>query len=122
MEQNERGQADDLDDGWSEAYYERLEDEEASERLKTYGSTKKGYQWQSVFLPNGTQVRMTYQGKTYLADIRHQQLMFDGNALSPSEVARRIANNTNRNAWRDLWVKRPTDQEWLLADILRRQQ
>ena len=26
---------------------------------------------------------------------------------------------TTRNAWRDLWIKRPADSEWLLADDCR---
>ena len=37
-----------------------------------------------------------------------------------AELARAIANNTSRNAWRDLMVKRPHDESWRLAEELRR--
>jgi hypothetical protein len=40
--------------------------------------------------------------------------------MSPSEFANQVAGGTNRNAWRDLWIKRPHDSEFHLADDLRR--
>ncbi|MDH5527326.1 MAG: hypothetical protein OEY97_08480 [Nitrospirota bacterium] len=107
---------------WSEEYYEHLADQEADETLATYGLPGKGYHWQSVFLPNGTRLRMTYRGLEHFAEVRHQQIIYEGESCSPSEFASRVASNTSRNAWRDIWMRRPTDNEWVFADALRRQQ
>jgi hypothetical protein len=41
--------------------------------------------------------------------------------LSPSALTKRITGS-NRNAWRDLWVKRPSDEKWMLADDLRQKE
>ncbi|WP_177219754.1 hypothetical protein [Nitrosospira multiformis] len=46
--------------------------------------------------------------------------MYEGEAFSRSGLANRIASGTSRNAWRDLWIKRPRDKEWVLANDLRR--
>ena len=97
-----------------------IEEELVDEFLDEYGASSFGYRWQNVFLPNGTKVRMTYQGSTSVAEIKHEKLTFEGEALSPSEFASQVANNTNRNAWRDLWVRRPKDTDWIAADVLRR--
>jgi len=43
-----------------------------------------------------------------------------GKIHSPLELARVIAGGTSRNAWHDLFIKRPWDSEWTLADHLRR--
>ena len=68
--------------------------------LVKFGSPKRGYQWQSVFLPNGTRIRMTYKGLEAHAEIRFGQVYFEKQSMSPSQFARRIAADTNRNAWR----------------------
>jgi hypothetical protein len=39
--------------------------------------------------------------------------------MSPTALANQIANNTSRNAWRDLWIKFPGDDGWRLAQDLR---
>jgi hypothetical protein len=92
-------------------------DEEAF-RTK-YGDPQRGYQWPPLFLPNGTQIRMTYRKKPHYAEIAREQIIFEGASLTPSELARKIAGNTNRNAWRDLWFRFPKSSTWVLADSLR---
>ena len=108
-------------DLWSSGYVEGLVDEEGDQFRETFGDPSRGYQWQNVFLPNGTQVRMTYKGDTTHAEIRHEKLCWGGETMSPSEFARRVAGNTSRNAWRDLYIKFPGDGRWEFADDLRRQ-
>ena len=92
-------------------------DEEAFRRK--CGDPQRGYQWSRVFLPNGTQVRMTYKQQPRYAEVRHEKITYEGEALTPSELARKIAGNTNRNAWRDLWVRLPNSSTWTLTDTLR---
>lgn len=107
---------------WSPEYLEELDAAREDDGLTRYGDPAQGYHWQAVFLPNGTRLRITYKGRTHFAEIRHRKLMDGDDSLTPSEWARRVANNTNRNAWRDIWVTRPGDKDWQYADLLRRQQ
>ena len=81
-------------------------------------STGRGHQWKGIFLPDGTEVRMQYKGQYYYARVEDDQLMYQGDSTTPSRLANTIAGSS-RNAWNDLWVKRPTDVEWHLADDLR---
>lgn len=84
-------------------------------------SDARGYQWKNVFLPEGTQIRMQYQGAYSYAKVEGDDLTFQGSPISPGSLAKTIAGGFNRNAWRDLWIKRPEDKEWILADELRAQ-
>lgn len=81
-------------------------------------SCGRGYQWKSLFLPDGTEVRMQYKGQYRYAKVEGDQLLFEGELTTPGSLANTIAGSS-RNAWRDLWVKRPNDAEWRLADDLR---
>ena len=81
-------------------------------------SDTRGYQWKSLFLPDGTEVRMQYKGEWYYAGVDGDQLLYEGDATTPRRLANYVAQSS-RNAWRDLWIKRPGDAEWRLADDLR---
>ena len=105
---------------WSAEYREKHADELDHQFQERFGSATRGYQWQSVFLPNGTKVRMQYRGSDTYGEIRHQKLFLENDAVSPSEFASRVANNTSRNAWRDIYVQFPGDADWKFADGLRR--
>jgi hypothetical protein len=109
-------------DMWSDEYYERRQTDSDNEFWDTYGRPDAGYRWQALFLPNGTEIKMRYQGQDHYASVRLQKIVYEGQDYSPSELARHIANNTSRNAWRDLWIKVPGANNWQLADTLRRQQ
>jgi hypothetical protein len=112
------------DDGdWSAAYYAWKNGRKPAEEFRQrYGDPAKGYYWTPLFLPNGTQIAMLYGGKTQVAEVRNEKIFFEGEEISsPSVLASRIAAGTNRNAWRDLRIKRPQDVEYRLADELRRQ-
>jgi len=103
---------------WSEEHAEEVLGE-IDDDLSRYGEPTKGYDWHRVFLPNGTRLKTQYRGAEYEAEVRHQQVYFNGNPCSPSQFASAAANNTSRNAWRDLWIKRPGDG-WKLANTLRK--
>ena len=79
-----------------------------------------GYHWKPLFLPPGTKVRMTYKGGTFHVAVDGDDFIYDGKKMSPSEFAKTVAAGTARNAWRDLWLKRPTDRDFRLADDVRR--
>lgn len=77
-----------------------------------------GYQWKSLFLPDSTEVRMQYKSDWYYAKVEGDKLIYEGEPITPGRLANTVTG-TSRNAWRDLWIKRPADTEWLLADDCR---
>lgn len=81
-----------------------------------------GYVWKQLVLPPGTELRMTYDRDVHHARVEGDYLVFNGKRTSPNAMVKAIANNTTRNAWRDLFVKRPTDRKFRMADELRREQ
>ena len=84
------------------------------ELLAEIKNEDRGYQWKSLFLINGTQIRMHYKGTNFYAKVEGDQIIYNGEAISPGRLVNKITG-TSRNAWRDLWIKRPGDEEWKLA-------
>jgi len=83
-------------------------------------SDTRGYQWKSLFLPEGTQIRMSYKATYHYAKVDGDEIIYEGKAISPGSLANTIASSSS-NAWRDLWIKRPDDKEWKLSDDCRRE-
>jgi len=63
---------------------------------------------------------MRYKGKNYFAVVREEEIVFEEEAYTPSQLANKIAGGTSRNAWRDLWISERGSSQWVLADELRR--
>jgi len=103
------------DDGWRGEYYEYIDSKNSN---KDYGDPSEGFQWKQLFLPNGTKIFMTFGQKKHQAIVKHGAFIFNGITSSPSQFAKSVAGHS-RNAWRDLYVKRPKDVEPVLADRLR---
>ncbi|PZQ14302.1 MAG: hypothetical protein DI565_12850 [Ancylobacter novellus] len=79
----------------------------------------RGYTWKSVFLPSGTLVRMKYGSDFHYAKVEGDYLVHEGERVSPNQFALRVAGGA-RDAWRDLWIKRPGDEDYVPADDLRK--
>lgn len=110
-------------DLWDDDYVASLHQAGSDAQRAKYGDPKKGYQWQSLLIPNGSHLKVTYKGSDAHAEIRHQKLVYEGeDDLSPSSWVRRVANNTSRNAWNDVWVQLPGTSQWQLSDVMRREQ
>lgn len=108
-------------DGWNDEYYEYLGRRIGeSDFIEKYGNPKKGYRWQELDLPNGTQLYMEYKREKHYACIKNEKIIFKEESLSPSQFVRKITNTT-RNAWRDIYIQFPGKNEWKLADVLRSQ-
>src|SRR3954470_19239789 len=43
----------------------------------------RGYQWKSLFLPEGTALRMQYRGEYHYAEVRGDAIIHDGMKMSP---------------------------------------
>ena len=107
-------------DIWSDEHAETFHAQLGEDFEKTYGDPEGFYQWDNLFLENGTQIRMRYKGKNYIAAVRHEEIVFGEEAYTPSLLASKIASGTSRNAWRDLWIKERGSSQWVLAYDLRR--
>lgn len=106
-------------DIWSDEHAKMVASEAVDDTLIKFGNPAKGYHWQNVFMRNGTRLKITYKGCDKYAEVRHQQIYYEELPCSPSQYASRVANNTARNAWRDIWIKRPSDNDWVFAEDLR---
>lgn len=78
----------------------------------------RGYQWKSLFLPEGTCIRFEYQRQTWHAEVRGDHIIYQGQAYSPRQLLLHVTG-TVRNAWRELWIRAPGDFRWHLADTRR---
>lgn len=109
-------------DAYIDAYWSNRESED---ERQMYGERNEGYMWKNLFLPNRTKLRMTYKGALHEAEIKHEQIVyegqteFEGTPFSPSSLVSKIAEGTRRNAWRDIYIQRPGDRDWILADVAR---
>jgi hypothetical protein len=79
----------------------------------------RGYQWKCLFLPEGSDLRMTYAHTDYFASVSGGAIVYQGERMSPRQFTQAVAGD-GRNAWRDLWVRMPTEKSWTRAQLLRR--
>lgn len=94
--------------------------ERTSEASNGAEREKQGIKWGRLYLPGGTRLMMEYKGKQKFATVSNNVIIYEDIEFeSPSRLANHIANGTSRNAWRDFWIKRPTDKEWMQAELLR---
>jgi hypothetical protein len=80
----------------------------------------RGYQWKSVFLPEGTELRSLSYGQPNSARVEGDQIIYQGRPVSPNQFARAFAD-TSRNAWNDLSIRRPGESTFTLACVLRKE-
>ena len=77
----------------------------------TAGAEPRGYRWKCLFLPEMTQIRMVYRGRTYHAQVFGDDIVYDGQRVSPRQMTLMIAGD-GRNAWRDLLIRYPGERTW----------
>jgi hypothetical protein len=77
-----------------------------------------GFQWKSVFLPNGTVLRTIFNGKNFHCLVEDDRILYDGQSVSPSGFANAVGG-VRRNAWKVVWILFPNTSEWKLAGTLR---
>lgn len=79
----------------------------------------RGYQWKDVFLPNGTELRTIYCGRSAYATVEDEQIISDSGPTTPSRLANRRGCGT-RNAWQTVWLRLPGSTRWQRAADCRR--
>lgn len=79
-----------------------------------------GCAFKGVFLPNGTELRVTYKGRTYTAAIKDGSWVGEDGIRrnSPSDAACAITKG-NVNGWRFWKVRRPGDGQFRVLEDLR---
>lgn len=78
----------------------------------------KGYQWKSLFLPDGTLLRTVFGGENHHCVVEADRIQYNGRAVSPSGFVNAVGG-IRRNAWRSTWILLPNTSQWQLADSLR---
>lgn len=95
--------------------------EKDDENLDAYRAKRKPLVWKEVSIAASSEVRMAYGGTSHYAIIHNGKIKDDDGEFSPSEWARKVAGDTSRNAWRDLWFKAPGASNWVPAMLIRQQ-
>jgi len=80
----------------------------------------RGYQWKSLFLPEGTALRSWSYGENNYARVEGDRIIHEGKSVSPNQFAQSFARTT-RNAWTDLYIRRPEDKQFKSACRLRKE-
>jgi hypothetical protein len=80
----------------------------------------RGYQWKTLFLPEGTWLRMAYRNDHEYAIVEGDHIMYKGRAVSPNQFASGYADSV-RNAWQDISIRMPGEKNWKRADLRRRE-
>jgi hypothetical protein len=91
-----------------------------TQKLATQGfvPTLHGFQWKTLFLPEGTFLRTSHGDNVEFAKVSGDRIISDdGVSLTPSLFANRHAKG--RNAWRFIWLRFPGDEYWVRADNCR---
>jgi len=84
------------------------------------GPAMRGFQWKSLFLPEGTNLRTSYHHTNEFAKVIGDHILSDdGESLTPSQFANRHAQG--RNAWRFIWLRFPGETRWVRASDCRQE-
>jgi hypothetical protein len=74
----------------------------------------RGYRWKTIFLPEGSVLRMESGGAAHDACVVGDQIIFRGASVSPRGMTLAVAGE-GRNAWRDLLIRFPGAHLWKRA-------
>jgi hypothetical protein len=102
----------------------------SSERKSTAGEMSAGqptgdWSWKGVVLPAGTELRMTYNGRTHTGVVAGGAWQISGASYtSPSSAADALARSrdgkpVSLNGWTQWEVRKPGSNKWVLLDSLR---
>ena len=78
----------------------------------------EGFNWKSLFLPSGTTLRIRYNSEYHYSKVEGDKLIYQDQPVSPNQFALKVAGCA-RDAWRDVWIRRPADADYIVANSLR---
>jgi len=77
-----------------------------------------GYTWKTIFLPDGTRLRVKSRHGFHYAEVVCGELIADSLSISPNQFVTASLGNAG-NAWRLVYVQLPGDSDWTQAQRLR---
>lgn len=80
--------------------------------------TGPGYQWKSLFLPEGTRVRCLHRDGAAYAMVEGDRIIHEGRAVTPNQLANMFGSGV-RNAWTQLYLRLPGDKYFKQAALHR---
>jgi len=92
----------------------------AREQRGDNGAILHGYRWKTLFLPEGSRLRVWLRHEHGHAEVIGDELIYDDRPVSPNEYVRHCAG-PNRNAWELISILLPGAPKWIPATVLRRQ-
>jgi hypothetical protein len=81
-------------------------------------ATPAGYFWKTVFLPDGTRLRISSCAGAHYAEVVCGELIYGTQSLSPNQFVTASLGNVG-NAWKVIFVQLPGDTDWTPALRLR---
>jgi hypothetical protein len=78
----------------------------------------KRFFWKTVFLPDGTRLRIRSRQGPHYAEVVCGELIYEGEAVSPNQFVTASLRNVG-NAWKVIHVQLPGDTDWTPALHLR---
>jgi hypothetical protein len=78
----------------------------------------RGYQWKRLFLPEGTELKMSYRGNNAFAKVVGDFVVYKGQPMTPNKFAAEVAGSA-RNAWEVLSLRLPGQRYWKNARFIR---
>lgn len=87
---------------------------------KTLHNRRRGYQWKTVFLPEGTQLRAWNRTGFAYAEVLGDSIMHQGEPVSPHAFICRC-KGISRSAWAEVALLFPHENNWKRANAYRRE-
>lgn len=81
----------------------------------------RGYQWKRLFLPEGTELKVSCCGSIAVAHVVGNAVVYRDVPMTPNRFAAEVAGSA-RNAWRDVWLRLPGQRYWRNAAFVREEQ
>ena len=88
------------------------------QQVKTKPVAPAGYRWKTIFLPNGTRLRVMSCRGAHYADVIGGELVYEEQAMSPNRFLTACLGNKG-NAWKLVFAQLPGENVWTQAQRLR---
>lgn len=88
------------------------------QRVNSKARPEPGYRWKTIFLPDGTRLRIRSCRGAHYAEVACGEIIYEAQALSPNRFVTACLGNAG-NAWKLIDVQLPGESDWISALRLR---
>jgi len=85
----------------------------------SHGGQERAWSKAGVILPHGTELRLTYNGRTHTGNIEDGTWVVEGKRRPSPSGAATAVTGYQINGWSYWYVRRPGDIDWFLLSDLR---